>query len=432
LANDNETSKVFYDIHCHAFNLTHPSLFAFLENLRKTEPGDFLKEVFTIRDFLPTHSLTMTRQNIMNLLAVMESDIGGMFVLMADDLAGKFRKDDSVPFLKDGILSIGGTQYDRIVLTPLIMDFNTPSTTASDIYYNRPPVKSIQKQVDDMLDGIRFFLQERPKSIVEIYPFIGINPANYAYDEIEKLLKKYLGLHAGSRKIFSKVFTALSRLDIADRISARGLFAGLKLYPPLGFDPWPEGNDEEMRKVNAIYDYCQSNNIPITTHCDDQGYRTIPSDDAYQWTSPSRWRKVLEHYPELKLNFAHFGRQYKRKFGIIQEMTWFNEIINLCCEYEGVFTDFSFTATDPDFYDFLLKMFDTIPTYQFDGMQRKIMFGSDFMIHLMDVPSYYDYFKIFHESPLTQEQKHAFGSTNPERFLFNNVDIIKSRYEVKK
>jgi len=150
-------NNTFFDIHCHAFNMAHPSLFGFLENVRKTGPGDLLKGVITVSDFLPSRSLSMTRRHILNLLAVMEHDVGGMFLLMEDDLAGKFRKDGQPPFLKSDRLRIGGNEYERIIITPLIMDFNTPSLKAEDIYYNRTPTKPLKKQLDDTLDGIQYY-----------------------------------------------------------------------------------------------------------------------------------------------------------------------------------------------------------------------------------------------------------------------------------
>ncbi|RQW01625.1 amidohydrolase [candidate division KSB1 bacterium] len=348
----------------------------------------------------------------------MENDVGGMFLLMEDDLAGAFRKDGQPPFLQDDLLRIGGHAYERIILTPLIMDFNTPALKADAIYYDRPPTKPLQKQINDTLDGIRHYVRERPKGKLEIYPFLGINPANYALDEVRKLLSDYLGLHAISRHLFYKAFSALSQLDIAEKISGKGLFAGVKLYPPLGFDPWPEAQPEEMAKVNYLYDFCQKRSIPITTHCDDQGYRTIPLAISHEWTSPQHWRKVLQHYPQLKLNFAHFGRQYTRKFGSRRDMEWFTEIIDLCCEYDHVYTDFSFSGSKPEFYDLLLKTLNEMSAPQQDVLRQKILFGSDFMIHLLDVESYYDYVKIFHESKLSDALKHQFCSINPARFLF--------------
>ncbi len=411
------TINTFFDIHCHAFNMAHPSLYAFLENIRQSSTGDIIKEVINFNEYLPVRRLTTTRRSLLNLLAVMEHDVGGMFLLMEDDLAGVFRTNET-PFIKKNTLSIAGFTYDRIVLTPLLMDFNTPSMHADDIYYNRPPKKPIEKQIEDTLDGIKHYVKDRPKGMLEIYPFLGINPANYTLDQLRKFLNDHLGLYSISRHLFYKAFLALSQLDIADPLAGRGLFAGVKLYPPLGFDPWPENDKSGMMKANYLYEFCQKRRIPITTHCDDQGYRIIPLELSQKWTSPHRWRKVLQHYPDLKLNFAHFGRQYSKRFGNKKEPNWYDTIIELCCEYDHVYTDFSFTGCQPDFYDDLSKTFAELPAPQRDVLQRKIMFGSDFMINLLEIESYYEYYKVFHNAELSSDIKHKFCSDNPSRFLF--------------
>lgn len=410
--------NMFFDIHCHTMNLTHPSLLAFIENLGKSNASSILKEALTLGDMLPTRSLSATRSHLLNLLSVMENDIGAMLLMMEDDLAGRFRTSGEQPLIRNKKLHVGGVEYDRLVLTPLIMDFKTPSLEAKDVYYNQTPEKPLRKQIRDMLEGIRHYVQERPAGMLEIYPFLGLNPLNYQLDEIQKLLHEFLGLHSFSRKLFYKTFIALRHVDIATPISGRGLFSGVKLYPPLGFDPWPEGDPDALVKVNYVYDFCQKRGIPITTHCDDQGFRTIPLEQSTEWTSPVRWRAVLSHYPHLKLNFAHFGRQYLKKFGVRREMTWFHEIVDLCCRYENVYTDFSFTAVKSDFYPFLAGALKDMPRQRSDALQRKIMFGSDFMINLLDIQSYFDYFKIFDDSVLSAEQKRKFGSENPARFLF--------------
>jgi len=411
-------SAMFFDIHCHAMNLTHPSFLAFLENLGKSNASSILKEALTLGDMLPTRSLSGTRSHLLNLLTVMENDIGAMFLIMEDDLAGRFRKSGDQPFIRDEKLHVGGADYDRLVLTPLIMDFKTSAFQANDVYYNQPPEKPLRKQISDMLEGIRHYVQKRPDGMLEIYPFLGLNPLNYQLEEIQKLLHEFLGLHSISRKLFYKTFVALRQVDMATPISGRGLFSGVKLYPPLGFDPWPQGDPEALVKVNYVYEFCQKRGIPITTHCDDQGFRTIPLEQSTEWTSPVRWRAVLSHYPQLKLNFAHFGRQYLKKFGVIREMTWFHEIIDLCCRYDNVYTDFSFTGVRPDFYSFLAKTLAELNVKKRVTLQRKIMFGSDFMINLLDIQSYYDYYKIFDDCELSDEQKRKFGSENPSRFLF--------------
>ena len=105
--------------------------------------------------------------------------------------------------------------------------------------------------------------------------------------------------------------------DIKWAITQKG-FAGVKLYPPLGFRPLgnektrftfakrtPQGRgaalDKQLRK---LYAWCQANDVPIKAHANN-------SIEAGVCTglnaSPNNWKPVLKEYPDLRLNLAHFG-----------------------------------------------------------------------------------------------------------------------------
>ena len=87
-------------------------------------------------------------------------------------------------------------------------------------------------------------------------------------------------------------------------------------------------------------------------------------------------------------------------------------------EYPNVYTDFSFIGTEPDFYRTLSELIVQYAPVQEESLKKRILFGSDFMINLIEIDSYYDYIARFSDSELSSEQKHAFCSENPERFLF--------------
>ncbi len=68
---------------------------------------------------------------------------------------------------------------------------------------------------------------------------------------------------------------------------ANNIFAGIKLYPPLGFEPWPN-NSEELTKVELLYDTCIKQNIPVIPHCSTGGFLVESnykafSDPSKQW-----------------------------------------------------------------------------------------------------------------------------------------------------
>ncbi len=60
-----------------------------------------------------------------------------------------------------------------------------------------------------------------------------------------------------------------------------------------------------------------------------------------------------------------------------------------------------------------------LPAADAEKLRSRILFGTDFAVNLMWIDSYNGYLGLFSRTAaLTPEEKHAFCSTNPERFLF--------------
>jgi predicted TIM-barrel fold metal-dependent hydrolase len=184
----------------------------------------------------------------------------------------------------------------------------------------------------------------------------------------------------------------------------KDIFAGIKVYPQLGFDPFPD-TEEEFEKVDFLYQYCISKRIPIMSHCSDGGFK-VGNFNTY--TSPTgKWAKVLERYPNLTLCFAHFGNQSN---GCTD---WQKAIIAHTAK-PNVYTDISCNNATQAYYNQLGKL---VQTNQM--LQHKLLFGSDFSINMFasKVNSYNQYLKAYIESahlgfkPELQEY-------NPEAYLF--------------
>ena len=281
------------------------------------------------------------------------------------------------------------------------MDF-TSRTSLDDIYYKSRSDKDAFMYADKMLASIRSFYQDNKETMLEILPFAGINPPAYTIEEVERWLKTYFKGYRSSERYQHK---------------RRPRFFGIKLYPPLGFNPIPEEADEKA-KVEMIYAYAEKNAIPITTHCDDGGYRTTDVETSHSHTSPEAWASVLVKYPHLKLNFAHFGRQYERTHFMRKQDKWRNSIIDLILKYDNVYTDLSFNGVSPEYYEHLLEKMNNLTTSERSILNKRIMFGSDFLINLSKVVSYYEYLKFFEKSALPIEVKIAYASSNCRDFLF--------------
>jgi len=121
-------------------------------------------------------------------------------------------------------------------------------------------------------------------------------------------------------------------------------FAGIKLYAPAGFsptDPVLMGSDTD----EGLYGFCQRNKIPITVHNSNGGFACLSKDlrvnghvyldrkirylnskkhtfkenffgiragkaigeRAKTLNHPALWNLVMNKFPELVINFAHFG-----------------------------------------------------------------------------------------------------------------------------
>ncbi|CAI2933870.1 Putative metal-dependent hydrolase of the TIM-barrel fold protein [Aminobacter niigataensis] len=91
-------------------------------------------------------------------------------------------------------------------------------------------------------------------------------------------------------------------------------FVGVKLYPPMGFQAFgngeirfPKGAPGGMEMETALrrlYAWCESNDVPIMAHAEN----SLGSLCGYgHRASPSWWREALREFPKLRVNLAHFG-----------------------------------------------------------------------------------------------------------------------------
>ncbi|HCI55789.1 MAG TPA: amidohydrolase family protein [Bacteroidales bacterium] len=439
----------FYDIHYHLFDLSHPNLIAFLlrddmitrESVKKVAgklpflmnfvPAGvvkFLPQLIAekIKEYIRDDAVTLR-----NLLALMENAVEYHFLL-----ADYYLRKEVISQQGDNTLS-----FNKIVLCPLLIDFGYKSLRNSGCYYDLPPAKPIAGQVADLLNAIRFYYSydiighpvkqgqlkliktncKKEDKLFEIYPFLGINTRNYDLLEIKSLIDKYFPGYENDEspadrynKLYSKLGTInVSLEDLIFKIKEKKdpeyysyIFAGIKLYPPLGFDPWPEDEPDELDKVKFLYSECVRKKIPLTVHCSDGGFKTTP--EAFRHTNPERWIKVLNNssFKNLKINFAHMGSMAGGND------KWLQTIMKLISKYDNVYTDFSFITPKPDNYERIKKIIN-------NKSLTRLLFGSDFIINLLRSGSYNEYISAFLTTPyLTSDQKADICNNNPEKFLF--------------
>jgi len=442
--------RKLYDIHYHLFDLSHPNLLAFLlrdDLITKKKVRDVLDKLPFILKITPLwlasffsgkiservkDFLKHDTGNVLNLLSVMEGAVDYHFLYTEHFLLKeKLYFGDSDSFM-----------YNKIAVSPLIIDFGYKGMEKPDCFYNYPPAKPVVNQILDLLRAIYFYYNydiiihpEKPekfklipttkpkeKKLFEIYPFLGINTQNYDLSEIAELFDKYFRGYEDDHypsdrqaRLFNKLGTV--NVDLEDMIFRRKeaidsdyyscLFAGIKLYPPLGFDPWPSDDQTELDKVRFLYSECIRRKLPVTVHCSDGGFKTSP--EARNLTEPSqKWQMVLSRpeYSNLKINFAHMGSQSGGN------SEWLQTILADIEGNHNVYTDCSCLTPHEEDYEIVKRVMN-------EDSESHILFGTDFIINLIWSDSYNEYLNNFIQSKvLDDRQKKLIGEINPERFLF--------------
>jgi hypothetical protein len=343
-------------------------------------------------------------------------------------------------------IMIGNKAYDKIVLCPLVIDFGRKGISEG-LFYQYTPKTPVANQIGDLFYAIKTYYrfdvkvedgkmklverkngleESKHEKLFEIYPFMGIDTQNYdTWEDIETILDKYFKEFGkdDSETRREKLFEKMGNLDCnmyRDNLNGQTnkesteysfAFAGIKLYPQLGFDPYPK-NSKELDKVKKLYQYCIERRIPITTHCSDGGYKTGDNDDL---TSPlGRWGKVLKEFKSLTLNFAHFGSQQDK-----EDTEWRKAIIELAKECPNVYTDIACNDMSKEYYseleETLTNKCNNEPEKE---LYKKVLYGSDFSINMLVTvsKSYNQCLETFIDAELSHQADLC--ERNPERFLF--------------
>ena len=414
-----------YDCHMHVLPLNHIPLSAYLDFAISNGKEEAFAQL-TTQNYV-VDGILHKKGDALNLVNVFERRPYAQLALYEDDLKAVYDKNLSPVIEEDGKgLRVKGDgkdlHYDRLVLCPQVMDFNLPNKLGT--YYSDSPTHEIREQAEEILRGIDEYKKRRPDGILEIKPFLGINPLNYELSFIQDLLENTFC----KRTLFFK---------------RKAKFAGIKVYPPLGFDPNPD--DLKLREKNELlFTFCEEHKIPIVTHCDDQGFRVLPVDESLKFTSPERWEPVLKRHPELYIDFAHFGQQYnknhanhkglkeklfgsksKNPFEAFREMKeyqqheWQIEILRLMLDFPNVYSDMSFGGSDKECWVNLKSVLDKASAEDRKIFESRILFGSDWPLNLVKVPNVLQYWHGFADSNLDSDFTDRMLRVNPENFLLN-------------
>ncbi|MBN1439670.1 MAG: amidohydrolase family protein [Anaerolineales bacterium] len=224
-----------------------------------------------------------------------------------------------------------------------------------------------------------------------------------------------------------------SSLELAKEAVRNKGFVGVKVYNTLGYRPIGNAavdahrrsifrrnglarcerfTGEEFDEVMAeLYRFCRREEVPITGHCVYSGVEAYPGA-SYDFGAPAHWRAMLERYPGLHVNLAHFGwnrpeeyfaarrrplfrrsvRAFQRRMagapgpasdsaGGEQGADWVREIAGMLPRFPGLYADVAHhmvmeDADIPKFREAYAAMCRDFPGV----IQKRLLFGIDWHV----------------------------------------------------
>jgi predicted TIM-barrel fold metal-dependent hydrolase len=436
--------KQIIDVHCHLFNAQYAIkelASASWNHLRGNYPhqkgASFLK-TDTKGILTPLEDIKDFAAYIARLLKAALSDCEGNYKTAFENFAkselGKNASLIVAPLMMDIYFALDDNQDEeslegkKLLTSPIIERFTIPEDQQADFeahfknieniireeYEKIPPDTKRLMLSDDKLSVIfdnakKELLATPAKLLKSIEPYAGIE-LSPGYEkhmhDLEELANKYPG------KVFPFLAVDPRRIGIMKLIEmkvdkGKGIFKGIKLYPPLGYLP-------THPNLIPVFDYCVQYDIPITLHCSPGGinnfrkknyvrswdeknhledFKTTKGNKSIYYTAPEKWLPVLERWQKLRINFAHFGggdNFFKDETG------WVKEIIQLIKDHPRVYTDISY-HTDTNSPAKILEVVG-----ENDCLNQKLMFGTDYIMMMMDMTlggleEYFSHFTSFND-----------------------------------
>jgi predicted TIM-barrel fold metal-dependent hydrolase len=211
----------------------------------------------------------------------------------------------------------------------------------------------------------------------------------------------------------------LTPLELLQNAVADRDFAGVKLYPPMGFRPignadlpaskfvpkskdlkgeWDNFPKELDRVLHEFYRWCADKDVPIKTHTSPS---QSPTRNAEARSDPVWWGRVLECYPGLRLNLGHLGGLNAKHTGrmdtVLRLMDQYDRVYADLADYEEVTTE---RASDVREVNWLFDYFKSRasgarPKIAARKLWSRLMYGSDWLM-LGRAPKHGEYLKGWH------------------------------------
>ncbi|KIC21844.1 hypothetical protein RA20_02730 [Leisingera sp. ANG-Vp] len=158
-------------------------------------------------------------------------------------------------------------------------------------------------------------------------------------------------------------------------------FAGLKIYPRMGFAP------DHPDLMEEIYPLVSDLNLPVMTHCSRGGVqgKRICNYRGDAFTRPKAYLPVLRRFPQMRICLAHFGGQddwvdYAAAQPTRGNENWMVQIREMIGsgEFPNLWTDISYTMFHFQDLAPILKLILTGGSLEARRLRSRVLFGSDF------------------------------------------------------
>ena len=316
----------FIDTHCHLFNIEDIPLYATIANV-KNLPNLLL----AAGALLSAHRYVLNQRSL--------------FL----DFFDNRRKDNAIKLVNEiraAIDSCPATKNRQIILTPLVMDFDM---IGNKKHYSRENVLyQIKRLKEEVIEA-----QLDKKALILIFAGFDLRKLNDNTDA-NNFLKQFFK-EAGGLEPISK------RKNPADL--SNGDIAGIKLYPPIGFNPFSGTPGSQIDpNYKKFYEFCIQYNLPITVHCQSGSYHGFDVNKPFieKHAHPKNWEKVMKAIDgnKLKINFAHFGGEENIKSAVLPDPahselgkfgprdefkkgSWIHSILTMLKTYQNAYADIS-------------------------------------------------------------------------------------------
>ena len=383
--------KSFIDCHCHAFNFVDIPMYLTLADKIKMGTIGRLKAAAGSLILLPValadkNFLKRQLEGHKEFVLFFERSLIRNIELILTEIREHIKASADIP------------NNTEILITPLVMDFDVLLSQEMPAQVGKEP--SVREQYGRLKKAIASAeIKNIPNS--KICPFVGFDLRKLVDASKDKLVG-FMSFWAAN--------STLGKTSIADLKS--GKLLGIKLYPPIGFNPYPKN---PPARYNEFYEWCCQKDIPLTVHCQKGSYSAGKEKGKLdEYTTPLNWERLLRkpEFQKLRINFAHFGGETGaddmfEPFRIDRD-SWTYILIQLLKKYPNTYADISAYDYDKkEHRNNLAKIFEKDESGKFgDGhkLADKLLWGSDVPM-VISGKSYREGFK----GRGTSEYKHYFS-----------------------